>query len=100
MNRRVFIKFAGALAGMGLIQPIELIKLFKPKSETFYSLPQPTTAKILSSSELNELLKKTYGKQIAELFEKQSFTYNMLFQPLNLADGGGYQYAIKPPQIL
>lgn len=97
INRRSFIKRIGLIAGLGLIQPVELIKLFKPKSTTFYSLPP----KILTTSELNDLLQKTYGKMIVELFSRNCSTYETFrFAEFHKEiKGKGYQYAIKQAQI-
>jgi len=91
MDRRSFLKRAGLLVGIGLIQPVGLIKLFKPKSTTFYSFPP---VKTLTASELSELLKKTYGKMIVELFNRNCETYNM-FCLSELTKEKGYQYAIR-----
>lgn len=60
---------------IGLIQPIELIKLFKPKSMTFYSFPS-IQINSLSFDDFSEMLKKTYSDGIVKQFEDSAMAYN------------------------
>ena len=94
MNRRLFIKRAGLLAGLGLIQPVELIKLFKSKSTTFYSLPPP---KALTTEQIADVLKKVYGEGIVSLFDRK-MTFEVFGRYKVTPEhkrGVGYQFAIK-----
>ena len=72
MNRRLFLKRSGLLVAIGLIQPVELIKLFKPRTKTFYSLPP---AGVFTIEDFNSLLKKTYGDSIVSLFKGLTLSY-------------------------
>ena len=94
LNRRSFFKQASTIAGLGLISPIELIKLFESK-KTFYSIP---SSKIFSIEDFHKLLKEYYLPRLQKAFEAESHIFEA-FPRLGMEKGRGILYNIKYPEI-